>query len=235
MSAAPPMDAQMTTERMAADDFSALSESEAVVLRSVHEVCTAVYRTAMMNETTRPDCFKFLYSIMEQVPAPNGEVDYLEVGSFKGASLLVIASILRALGKLGDIVSIDPYFAEGYEQTPPFKNDTIVMRSTESTMRSALRLYDAAGLKVALLRDTSANAMVELMKQGRKFDFLYIDGNHEQLHPMVDTSLGLQLLRPGALLMLDDANWPDVKPVARLCRLHLKPVGAGFGKACFQV
>jgi len=217
------------------ETYADLTEAESSVLRSVHDACAAVYRTRQMNETTRPDCFRFLYSVLGKVPAPNGKVDYLEVGSFKGASLVVIASILRSFGRLGEIVSIDPYFAEGYEETPPFMGKTIVKPSTEGTMRSAFRLYETAGLTVTHARDISSKAMIDLIRADRRFDLVYIDGNHEKLNPMVDTALGLQLLRPGAFLMLDDINWPDVKPIARLCREHLRFVGNGFGKACFQL
>jgi predicted O-methyltransferase YrrM len=51
---------------------------------------------------------------IEAVSKTSNRINYLEIGSALGASLSLIALILRGHNLLGKLVSIDPYFEEGY-------------------------------------------------------------------------------------------------------------------------
>jgi hypothetical protein len=150
----------------------------------------------------------------------NEQVDVLEVGSYEGVSLITIAYILREMRKLGRIVSVDPYFPDGYLETPP-ECGTLHKASTPQTMAAALRLYDSFGLKVELLRECSDVALTTLLHKRDKFDLIFVDGNHEQLNPLIDAALAVLLLRENGILCLDDVEWPDVRPIANLCSKHM--------------
>ena len=196
-----------------ADNYDGLSEPQAQTLRSIHDACRAVYGRPALNNTMRPPCFSFFFDILASCPAPGGKVDYLEIGSFQGASMVSVGSILRTLGRLGSLCSVDPYFAGGYHETPPGETEPVRKRATPRVMKQALQLYETVGLDVEHVRDTTPPALIRFIKEERKFDFIFIDGSHEKLNPMVDMALSLQLIRPGGYIMMDDSKWPDIRPV----------------------
>lgn len=149
----------------------------------------------------------------------SGKVDFLEIGSFEGVSLVTVASILRNQTKLGRICSVDPYYPHGYLETPPSQATSHKM-STSETMRRTFDLYRAFGLKVEHLRLTSQQALLKLANSGAHFDLIFVDGIHEGLWPFIDAAYSLSLLRDGGLLCLDDIEWPDVRPVAEMLERH---------------
>lgn len=44
----------------------------------------------------------------------------------------------------------------------------------------------------------------------RRFDFIYIDGNHNAPHPLEDAVLAFPLLKVGGILAFDDYTWNHV-------------------------
>jgi hypothetical protein len=44
------------------------------------------------------------------------KVNYLEIGSNQGLSMSAISLMLKSQGILGELVSVDPYFEEGYKE-----------------------------------------------------------------------------------------------------------------------
>ncbi|MCS4155850.1 putative O-methyltransferase YrrM [Salinibacter ruber] len=58
-------------------------------------------------------------------------------------------------------------------------------------------------------------ALPELVREGRHFDFVLIDGYHTFDHTMIDLFYSTKLLRVGGILALDDANHPPVYKAAR--------------------
>ena len=152
-------------------------------------------------------------------------VDYLEIGSFEGVSLVVVGSILRAQDRLGHLVSIDPYFSDGYMlYAPPVGQPQRKYMSTPETMRGALNLYQQFELKVDLMHCTSTDGFRDLLCRGQLFDVIFVDGNHDGLWPFCDAAMALQLLRKNGLLCVDDTQWPDVAPVAAVLERYLRPV-----------
>jgi predicted O-methyltransferase YrrM len=181
----------------------------------------------------RPAVFRFFCEILERGPRLDGRADYLEIGSFQGASLAVVATTLRTMGRLGAICSVDPYFPGGYEETPPFETEAVRKRATPRMMRQAFELYRQLDLEVEHIREISSRALVQLLRGNRLFDLIFVDGNHEGLNPMVDMALSLQLLRPGGYIVMDDNSWPDIRPIVELCDRHLPVVAKGFHKTCY--
>lgn len=102
-------------------------------------------------------------------------------------------------------------------------------------MQLAQTYYERMEIEVEVRRTTSEQALFEMVNAGEKFHFIYVDGKHEQLAPMQDVALALRCLRPNGRLMLDDVNWPDVRPIYDLCVRHLDLRSEGFDKACFRV
>jgi predicted O-methyltransferase YrrM len=61
------------------------------------------------------------------------------------------------------------------------------------------------------LQNFSSHALSDLIRQGEKFDFIYIDGNHRFDDVIVDFYLCDQLAHPNALIVLDDMWMPSIR------------------------
>lgn len=64
------------------------------------------------------------------------------------------------------------------------------------------------------IEDYSIHAFSDLIRQGEKFDFIFIDGNHRFDDVIVDFYLSDQLLLPGGLIVLDDMWMDAIRAVA---------------------
>lgn len=182
-------------------------------------ICKALSDTYGRNYNGHAYKFDFFSKIPAHIGG-DGPVNFLEIGSYEGVSLLTVAYILRSAGRLGEIVSVDPYYPDGYFETPPGQQ-RLWKNSTSETMEGVLKLYANSNLSVELIRASSNEALPSLLAKGRKFDIIFVDGMHEGLAPLIDISLSLLLLRDNGILCLDDVTWRDVKPLADLCEKHM--------------
>ena len=163
------------------------------------------------------------------------QINYLEIGSALGASLSLIANVLREYNLLGRLVSIDPYFEGGYvEGGKGIWNKDRKVDIDESVMQVAMSLYQELGLDVELIRDVSKKGLRSLIDRGEVFQLIYIDGSHEGLNPLIDFALCTQCIDFGAVIMLDDHHWPDVKIVKELCDRHLPKVYESWKVAVYE-
>lgn len=60
----------------------------------------------------------------------------------------------------------------------------------------------------------SVLALTDLIREGARFDFVYIDGNHRFDDVLVDFYLADQLTVPGGMVSLDDMWMPSIRSVA---------------------
>jgi cephalosporin hydroxylase len=69
-----------------------------------------------------------------------------------------------------------------------------------------------AACQVEKIRDSTFDALPQLIKDGRKFDLVYVDASHTTYHTLHDLILALRLLRVGGVMAIDDYrwNWEDV-------------------------
>lgn len=163
-------------------------------------------------------------------------VDYMEIGSCQGLSLSLIALLLRDRNQAGTIVSLDPYFEQGYDEgeTGPYGNKLHVPID-KSTKSCAFRLYEGLGLDVELVEAMSMEGLRRLIHADRRFDLIYIDGSHERFWPAVDFGMCCALLRDGGIIILDDHLWPDVEPIRQLCDKHGVRIQSTWKTASYRI
>jgi Methyltransferase domain len=123
-------------------------------------------------------------------PLRGRAAEVLEVGSLEGRSALFFLNYLRG----SRITCIDP-FPEDRE-----------------------RVFDAnlaafTG-RVEKLKSFSLPGLVRLRNAARKFDVIYIDGDHHREVVMLDSVLSWPMLRPGGVLMWDDYRHKTSEPAA---------------------
>ncbi len=160
----------------------------------------------------------------------------IEIGSCQGLSMSLVGLLLRQRGALGSLVSVDPYFDSGYFEghLGPYRARQHVAID-QHTKESAQRLYSALSLPVEIRQATSLEGLRELIRSGRSFELIYIDGSHEALWPAIDFGMSCALLRAGGVLILDDHLWPDVLPIKKLCDLHGTKVQETWKTASFHL
>lgn len=131
---------------------------------------------------------------------------YLEIGSFEGASLAHVYTLLN-----GDvrITAIDPF--RDYLELPG-RN----LASVEQMFTANVRAIGADKV-VRLLKGRSIDHLPKLIDAGESFDLIFIDGSHEMLDVMVDAVLAWRLLAPSGLMIFDD-YWYSIRQGGRLHR-----------------
>ena len=128
--------------------------------------------------------------------APGGRpVTIVEIGSFRGRSTIARARGLRARGEEGRVYAIDPQDDHGHEE-----------------LLVNLRRAGIAPL-VEPVRLTSQAARSRF--EGMAVDVLFVDGSHEYQDVLRDIDDWTPLLRPGAIVALNDPFWPGVNRAIR--------------------
>ncbi len=129
----------------------------------------------------------------------------IEVGLAYGSSALAIGEALCSTG-MTDVshIVIDPFQATAYDNVG----------------RDAL---DAAGLAehTTFIGEESSVVLARLAASGFTADAAFVDGSHRFHEVFVDLYFLRKLVRPGGLIILDDAAWPSVNTALRYFDLNL--------------
>lgn len=130
----------------------------------------------------------------------------LEVGMAMGMSTLAILYALDAAGG-GTHVAIDPYESAA----PPTGYEGIGVAMVRRARLDAM---------LTVMEEPSYLALPALVAQGRRFDFILIDGYHTFDYTFVDYFYADLLLRDGGLLVFDDVMLPMVHHVCWFLETH---------------
>jgi predicted O-methyltransferase YrrM len=125
----------------------------------------------------------------------------LEIGSFEGLSTCYL------LWRLPDasVTCVDPFTGSaehGYLDLDP--------RRLEMTFDRNVALVDAS--RTRKIVGDSKRVLLDLVAEGARFDFVYIDGSHVALDVIVDAALSWQLLETGGYMVFDDYTWAALGP-----------------------
>lgn len=128
---------------------------------------------------------------------------YLEVGTFRGANLLSVAS---TYGKHLDseLTCIDPW--ENYSDYPEYYNQQD--NNYNMFIRNLERFNEKN--KIIVKRGYSNDIIPTLPNS--YFDIIYIDGNHEPEYVLEDAVLAFRKLKLNGYIIFDDYGWggPDL-------------------------
>jgi predicted O-methyltransferase YrrM len=129
----------------------------------------------------------------------------IEVGLAYGSSALAIGEALCSTGATAvSHIVIDPFQATAYDNV-------------------GWDALNAAGLAAhtTLIGEASAIALARLVHDGFTADAAFVDGSHRFHEVFVDLYFLRKLVRPGGLIVLDDAAWPSVAAALRYFDLNL--------------
>jgi len=119
----------------------------------------------------------------------------LEIGSFEGRSTAWWMDNMDIV----EMVCIDTW--EGGEE-----HSRVDMNKIFENFKANV------GNKVRWYQGYSHNILMDLIKDKRKFDFIYIDGSHMAKDVLLDAMLSDKLLVPGGIMLFDDYLWPAKLP-----------------------
>jgi len=143
--------------------------------------------------------------VLRDVLIAHGAHVVIEVGLAYGSSALAIGEALCVTGGAeASHLVIDPFQATAYDNVG----------------RDAL---NAAGLaaQTTFIGEASSIALARLAGDGVTADAAFVDGSHRFHEVFVDLYFLRKLVRPGGLIILDDAAWPSVATAVRYFDLNL--------------
>ena len=129
----------------------------------------------------------------------------IEIGLAYGSSALAIGEALCSTGGMeASHVVIDPFQMSAYDDV-------------------GWDALNAAGLaaQTTLIREASSLALARLVGDGFAADAAFVDGSHRFHEVFVDFYFLRKLVRPGGLIILDDAEWPSVATALRYFDVNL--------------
>jgi len=118
---------------------------------------------------------------------------YLEIGTFEGATLALVFTLLK---QRAQITVIDPWLP--YPELADAK-----MASAEQRFAKNISAIGADRV-LRVLKGRSIDHLPNLIDAGEVFDFILVDGSHRALDVLADAALAWRLLAPGGLMVFDD-------------------------------
>lgn len=155
----------------------------------------------------RPDDF---IEILKPLDIKN-EIHILEIGSFEGkSSVWFIDNLL--VNKKSTITCIDPWsnFIQHKDSFNSYgKKDTEWDFEGKNTKNIFLNNIKETGKEdqVIIKDEFSHKILPELITQNKKYDFIYIDGNHTASFVLTDAVFSWYLLNNNGIIIFDDYKW----------------------------
>lgn len=131
--------------------------------------------------------------------------DVLEVGSFEGRSALFFLQFLPK----SRLTCVDT-FEGNVEHTTPGLKGLSDMTKVEARFDANMQPF---GARVEKRKGASIVILPELRAQNRRFDIIYIDGDHRAASAFTDARLGWDLLDNDGVMIIDDYRWELHLPV----------------------
>ena len=128
----------------------------------------------------------------------NRLIKVLEIGTYTGMSLINILSLIpNSVG-----VGVDAW--EDYEETGVngIHNNIVNLKVEKSFQNNVITAGMAQRIKG--MKGNSTLVLMNMIKSGDKYDFIYVDGSHLLLDAYSDTLLAWELLNVGGIIGIDD-------------------------------
>lgn len=127
----------------------------------------------------------------------NANPQVLEVGTYTGTSLIGIVSKIPNSNGIG----IDKWEDYNEEDNPILKS--IQSNKIEERFQTNIK---AVGMedRIKGIKGNSTDVLMEFIRTGKMFDFIYVDGSHKCFDVCIDLFLSWQILNKNGILAIDD-------------------------------
>ncbi|WP_395448164.1 glycosyltransferase [Aminobacter sp. UC22_36] len=131
-------------------------------------------------------------------------VKVLEIGSFEGRSAVFFLQFLPNC----HLTCIDTFEGSIEHKTVGARHHTD-MADVEARFDANTRPF---AHRLEKLKAFSIDALSELQRAARRFDIVYVDGDHHAAAAFADAQQSWDLLVSGGIMILDDYQWQPTKP-----------------------
>ncbi|MEJ0060118.1 MAG: class I SAM-dependent methyltransferase [Terricaulis sp.] len=149
----------------------------------------------------------------------------IEVGTWKGASVLGMARIAEALGLPTEFICVDTWLGsnDALWLNDTYRASLLLKDGYPSMFRQFIRnvISEDAVKRIYPLPITSSGGYHLLKALGVTAQLIYIDAGHEEIEVYPDLVMYYELLEPGGIMLGDDfsKSWPGViAAVKRFCK-----------------
>ena len=122
----------------------------------------------------------------------------LEIGSFEGRSAVFLLEYLPGIHLT--CVDLFKYTENFFPERMLSHSDFVGAARFDRNMSKYIGRYEK-------ISASSFNALATMLANGRRFDFIYIDGSHLRDDVLVDAVLSWKLLNLNGLMIFDDYQW----------------------------
>lgn len=193
----------------ASTDYPSRNDLYAFMHHYFHNLCTADVREHRMyyqqgRRGFGEDAFHAMWFTLLREFQPK---QCLEIGVYRGQVVSLWALIARNLGFLCDVHGISPFTSVGDEVS-------VYMRNIDY-LEDTLSHHRHFGLReTTLIRAFSTDPVALDHIRSRRWDLIYIDGNHDYEVALADYEVCRDNLADGGLLVMDDSSlYTDFEPL----------------------
>ena len=149
-------------------------------------------------------------SILKELDSSE-KIDLLEIGTFEGKSTIwFLDNILR--NENSTITCVDPWL--GYNQDHNSLNSynekevewDLSKRKTKEIFLHNIVVSNQSE-KVIIKQGFSDKVLPSLICENKKYDIIFIDGNHTAPYVMMDSVMSWNLLKVNGIMIFDDYTW----------------------------
>lgn len=143
---------------------------------------------ANIIEAHHPQCYEFLHDHFQ-----DREIEGIEVGTLAGD---LTARLLSSALNLKLLITIDPWKHKDGDLFEAGRGQDW-LDSLRDQAKAKLAQF---GTRCVIWQDTSDNALTDLILSGKKFDFVWIDGDHNYEQVRRDIAHAKALVKDGGLI-----------------------------------
>lgn len=125
---------------------------------------------------------------------------YLEIGIYEGASMAWVTENTP----VKELTGIDAWRSENEHAHTDMRSCEVRFKQNLQELK---RSYPSKRFDIYKL--TSEQALPYLLTKQMRYDWIYIDGNHDASAVLLDLTLSWRLLNDDGLVILDDYAWPN--------------------------
>jgi predicted O-methyltransferase YrrM len=141
----------------------------------------------------------------------NSKLDFLEIGSFEGRSTIWFLDVFLQ-DKNSTITCIDPWlnYSQNEDSLNSYGSESSVWKFGETKVKERFlkNITENGNLdKVKIIQELSDKALPILINENKKYDLIFIDGNHVAPYVLMDSVMSWPLLKVGGYMIFDDYDW----------------------------
>jgi len=141
----------------------------------------------------------------------NLKLDFLEIGSFEGESTIWFLDTFLQ-NEDSTITCIDPWqnYSQDKDSLNSYGRESSDWKFGDMNIKETFLnniTKNGSIHKVRVIQELSDRALPVLINENKKYDLIFIDGNHVAPYVLMDSVMSWPLLKVGGYMIFDDYKW----------------------------